>query len=108
MPRRIPLDEVLARQARKPEVAEVFERNAVADAVSIWLVRYRTEHGLSQSELAARCGFTQPAIARLEAGDVEPRLSTLLRLADALGEPLEIHLATSPTGPRVALASRRA
>jgi ribosome-binding protein aMBF1 (putative translation factor) len=48
--------------------------------------------GLSQRELAIRLGTTQSAVARLEAGLLEPRLATLERLALALGEDLLIHV----------------
>lgn len=109
MGKRVPLEEVLARQLAKPEVRAEYERNAVADAVSLWLVTYRAKHELSQADLAARTGLSQPAIARLEAGDVEPKLSTLLRLAEALSEPLAIRLLPSGQAegnqPRVAVAS---
>jgi DNA-binding XRE family transcriptional regulator len=57
------------------------------------LVRHlRQEAGLSQRELAGRLGTTQSAVARLEAGLVEPRLATMERLALALGEDLLIHV----------------
>jgi predicted transcriptional regulator len=46
----------------------------------------RTELGLTQSELADRAGVSQPLIARIEGGDVDPRLSTLRRIVDALEE----------------------
>jgi len=46
----------------------------------------RTELGLTQSELAERADVSQPLIARIEGGDVDPRLSTLRRIVDALGE----------------------
>ncbi|MBI2302734.1 MAG: helix-turn-helix domain-containing protein [Armatimonadetes bacterium] len=96
MGERVPLDEALARQLAKPEVRAEYERNAVADAVSLWLVRFRADHGLSQADLATRTGRSQPAVARIEAGDVEPRLSTLLRIARALGVDLLVALEAEP------------
>ncbi len=41
---------------------------------------------LTQSELADRADVSQPLIARIEGGDVDPRLSTLRRIVDALQE----------------------
>ena len=41
---------------------------------------------LTQSELAERAGVSQPLIARIEGGDVDPRLSTLRRIVTALEE----------------------
>ena len=48
------------------------------------IARRRTALGVSQRALAGQCGTTQSAIARLETGGTPPRLSTLLRLAEAL------------------------
>jgi transcriptional regulator with XRE-family HTH domain len=48
------------------------------------LVRRRQRLGLSQTVVAARMGTSQSAVARLEAGRSDPRLSTLERYAAAL------------------------
>jgi ribosome-binding protein aMBF1 (putative translation factor) len=42
---------------------------------------YRLRNGWSQKELAGRMGTSQSYIARLEAGDIDPQVSTLKRLA---------------------------
>jgi ubiquitin-like protein Pup len=49
---------------------------------------------------AARMGTSEAAIARLEAGEVDPRLSTVERFADALGKRLEWHLGESLLPPK--------
>jgi len=41
---------------------------------------------LTQSELAERAGVSQPLIARIEGGDVDPRLSTLRGIVEALDQ----------------------
>ena len=46
----------------------------------------RTELGLTQSDLAEHADVSQPLIARIEGGDVDPRLSTLRRIVNALQE----------------------
>ncbi|MFB6124122.1 MAG: CBS domain-containing protein [Haloferacaceae archaeon] len=46
----------------------------------------RTSFDLTQSELAEMAGVSQPLIARIEGGDVDPRLSTLRRIVNALEE----------------------
>jgi len=46
----------------------------------------RTELELTQSDLADRADVSQPLIARIEGGDVDPRLSTLRRIVNALEE----------------------
>ena len=53
------------------------------------LAARRTEIGLSQTEVAARMGTSQSAVARLESGDADVRLSTLERYVAALGERLD-------------------
>src|SRR5262252_2091460 len=49
------------------------------------LVARRLAAGLSQTEVAARMGTSQSAVARLEAGLTDVRASTLDRYAAALG-----------------------
>jgi transcriptional regulator with XRE-family HTH domain len=48
------------------------------------LARRRQELGLSQTEVAARMGTSQSALARLEAGEGDPRLSTVQKYAAAV------------------------
>jgi len=48
------------------------------------LHRARIAAGLTQAELAARSGVTQPHISQLKAAIWEPRLTTIVALADAL------------------------
>jgi ribosome-binding protein aMBF1 (putative translation factor) len=60
----------------------------------------RQARGLSQAELAALCGTTQSAIARLESGGRPPRIDTLLRVSNALDCNLVVELRprTAPEG----------
>ncbi len=48
------------------------------------LRKRRTELGLTQAELAARLGMSQPSLSTLEKGTYAARLDTLDRLAEAL------------------------
>jgi transcriptional regulator with XRE-family HTH domain len=52
------------------------------------LVGQRRSLGLSQTEVAARMGTSQSAVARLEAVAGDVRLSTLERYAEAVGHTL--------------------
>jgi HTH-type transcriptional regulator/antitoxin HipB len=45
----------------------------------------RERRGMTQAELASKVRTSQPAVARLEAGGVEPRIETLERIGYALG-----------------------
>jgi hypothetical protein len=60
-------------------------RQSLAEA----LVARRVELGLSQTEVAARMGTSQSAVARLEAGEDDVRLSSLQRYAAAVDQVLD-------------------
>ncbi len=63
------------------------------------LATARQESGLSQTEIAARMGTSQSAVARLERGDVDARLSTLERYAAALGRTVDYQVRTHEEAP---------
>jgi ribosome-binding protein aMBF1 (putative translation factor) len=83
-------EQVAAEDARDPEVAAELARTSVANQLAILIIRYRAEHGLTQTALARQLGLKQPAVARLEAGDHEPSVATLARLANKLGITLRL------------------
>lgn len=56
------------------------------------LKQKRTELGLTQSGLAKRAGVSQPLIARIESGDVDPRLSTLRKIFAAFEDTEKEHI----------------
>ena len=49
------------------------------------LNQLRTQEALTQRDLSERTGLSLAAISRIEQNQVEPRLSTVRRLAEALG-----------------------
>jgi len=49
------------------------------------ITAWRCFHNLTQAALAERAGLTRPYVCRLEGGDADPALSSLRRLAVALG-----------------------
>jgi predicted transcriptional regulator len=63
------------------------------------LVRARQESDLSQTEIATRMGTTQSAVARLESGELDARLSTLERYAAALGRTVDWQVRPSEESP---------
>jgi ribosome-binding protein aMBF1 (putative translation factor) len=81
-----------------------YERTELANDVAIKVLRYRTEHGLSQAALGRMVGMRQPHIARLESGEHEPSLSTLARLSTALG--LDFSVDVKPSGLKLRYAVR--
>lgn len=50
------------------------------------LKQKRIDLGLTQSDLAKRAGVSQPLIARIESGDVDPRLSTLKKIIEVFND----------------------
>jgi predicted transcriptional regulator len=72
-----------------PGFKEMAERRR---ALAQDLAAHRAALGLSQTQVAARMGTSQSAVARLEAGQGDIRLSTLERYADAVGMRLQVRL----------------
>lgn len=60
----------------------------VAEIVQI-LLEERVNKGLTQKQLAEKCGMKQSAIARMESIESIPRLDTVIRVATALGMALD-------------------
>ena len=54
------------------------------------LIEARKEQGLSQRDLEARSGVKQPQIARIERGDTNPQLDTVLKVLAAMGKTLAV------------------
>lgn len=58
----------------------------------IWaqrLIKARNDYGLSQADFAAKFGISQSTLADYETGDVQPKISTLNRIATSLGISFE-------------------
>ena len=67
----------------------------------------RRQTGLSQRELAAQAGVPQSMIAAYETGRREPTMPTLLKLINATGLDLRLHLAPLEDHDRVLAEIRR-
>lgn len=75
----------------------VGEGKSLARRVGARARRLRQALGMTQCELAGRLGVAAPNYARLEAGRHVPSVTTLVRLAQVLGVPLE-HLVARQRG----------
>ena len=84
--------EIKRDRMNDPEVQAGYKKARLAFELGEQVRKLREERGLSQQELARLVGTSQPAIARLEAGGVDPRLETLRRLSDTLGADLVLRL----------------
>jgi transcriptional regulator with XRE-family HTH domain len=94
-------EEVLAEHLGDADFRREWERTAVARAVALKVVSYRAEHGLSQRALAERLGMTQPQVARLEAGEHNPTIDTLARLAETMDVEFAIDIHPRRRMPRL-------
>jgi predicted transcriptional regulator len=65
-------------------------------ALSDELVELRRDLGLSQTQVAARMGTSQSAVARLETGTSDVMMSTVERYASALGRRLDWTIGEGP------------
>jgi ribosome-binding protein aMBF1 (putative translation factor) len=102
-PRIATASESLKNRLRDPEFRQEWERTALSRAVALRLVEFRANNGLSQSALARKLQMQQPAIARLEAGDHNPSVDTLMRLSQGLG--IGFHIDITPEHVEVQLTA---
>lgn len=88
-------DELVAEEmGHDPSFRAEWERLALAREVAAELVRYRSENNLSQRALAKRLGVSQPRVAKLESGEHNPDVDTLVNISRATG--LEFVIAIAP------------
>lgn len=91
IPGAIDIDDLVAEFERAPASAMAIAkgRQWVAetfyDGVAPSVAQLRLKKSWSQAELARRAETSQPYIARLELGKVDPQISTVRKLAVALG-----------------------
>ncbi len=89
----IDIDDLVAELEQSTENAKAIAHGRQWVANSFYADRtsvasLRLQKGWSQAELARRANTSQPYIARLELGQVDPQISTVKKLARALGVPL--------------------
>ena len=53
---------------------------------------YRESRNLTQKELSALTGITQADLSKIENGNANPSLNTLMKLANGLGKKLQVSL----------------
>ncbi len=100
-------DQVLAEQLKNDdEFRAEWERTALARFIAIEVLRHRTDRGWSQRKLGEVLGMTQPQVARLESGDVNPSLDTLMRVAAGL--EIELTIDVTPKDQTPHLVTKRA
>jgi transcriptional regulator with XRE-family HTH domain len=78
------------------ELREMVRQEVLNAEIGQLIYDARTKAGLTQKQLANRLGTTQSVISRLESADYEGHsLSMLQRIAEALGQKLELRLSAA-------------
>ncbi|MGB9030887.1 MAG: helix-turn-helix transcriptional regulator [Acidobacteriaceae bacterium] len=84
------ISEMHKRWIKAPKYRRAYQALEDEFAVAKAVIAARNRAGLTQSELARKMGTTQPVVARMESGRVQPSLQSLQRLAKATGSRLMI------------------
>jgi len=97
---------VAEEQLADPTFKAEWQRLAPAREFAVTLLRYRVEHELSQRGLAERLGVSQPRIVKLESGEHNPDVDTIINAVRRLG--IEFALDVSPAARKPLLVTARA
>lgn len=89
-----------------PTFRAEWQRLAPAREFASALLHYRAKHNLNQRELARRLGVSQPRIVKLESGEHNPDIATIINAVRCL--EIEFCFDVSPTGRKPALITARA
>src|SRR5258708_13907613 len=90
--------EIRQEDLRDLDYRREYQRTRLANEVAIKVIQYRVTHGLSQTALSRMLGWRQPNVARLEAGEHEPSVATLSRLAHILGLGFSVEIKAGRCG----------
>lgn len=92
----VPADRIARMRRISPEYRAAYDALEDEFAALDVLLKARKEAGLTQTDVAARMGVSQPVLARIEGSlgkrKPSPSLSTLRRYAEACGKKLVIRM----------------
>jgi transcriptional regulator with XRE-family HTH domain len=97
---------VAEEQIANPSFRVEWQRLAPAREFAATLLRYRAEHKLSQRALAEKLGVSQPRVVKLESGEHNPEIDTIINAVRRLG--VEFVLDVAPASRKPALVTARA
>ena len=97
---------VAEEQLADPSFKAEWQRLAPAREFAATLLRYRAEHKLSQRALAEKLGVSQPRVVKLESGEHNPEIDTIINAVKRLG--VEFVLDVAPEGRKPTLVTARA
>jgi transcriptional regulator with XRE-family HTH domain len=93
-------------QLADPSFKAEWQRLAPAREFAATLLRYRAEHKLSQRALAKKLGVSQPRVVKLESGEHNPEIDTIINAARRLG--IEFVLDVGPAARKPTLVTAQA
>jgi len=103
------LDELIAEgESEAPGFALMVEAARERRRLLRGLAEDRVELGLSQTAVAAEMGTSQSAVARIESGKADVRMSTVERYAATLGRKVEWRIASGTPQAGIGEKRRRA
>lgn len=82
--------EHLEESLKEPAFRREWDEQEAEREVMESIVEARMAAGLSQKELAERCGMKAANLCRLENGNGNPSVATLSKIAHGLGKKLQI------------------
>jgi transcriptional regulator with XRE-family HTH domain len=97
---------VAEEQLADPSFRAEWQRLAPAREFAATLLRYRASHKLSQRALAKKLGVSQPRVVKLESGEHNPEIDTIINAVRRLG--IEFVLDVAPAGRKPAFVTARA
>lgn len=80
----------LAANLQDPTFSRAWEEQEPERQIVAEIVASRKAEGLTQKELAERCGMKPSNLSRIENGNGNPSLQTLLKIAHGLNKQLKI------------------
>ena len=84
------LEEALAEEMKDPAFKAEYEALEPEFAIIQAMIDARKNTGITQKQLSEKTGITQADISKLETGNANPSLKTLLRLATGMGMRLKL------------------
>jgi transcriptional regulator with XRE-family HTH domain len=97
---------VAEEQLADPDFRAEWQRLTPAREFAAILLRYRADHDLGQRALAAQLGVSQPRVVKLESGEHNPDIDTIINAVRRLG--IEFALDVSPADRKPVLVTARA
>ena len=83
-------NEFLNEQLKDPEFKAEWDALEPEHNIMMAIIRARKHSGMTQAQLAEKCGIAQGDISNLETGSGNPTLNTLQRLATAMDMKLKL------------------